>query len=255
MSLHCDALTLKAQMNFSKILLTRESEDNKKLAHALEQRGIPVMEIPCVATRYLKKKHIPKDSDALLFTSRRGVRGFFLCNPDKAMLLDSEKRPLIGAVGKATARELEQKGVSVNLIAWPPKGEVLANLVIDELKNKNNIKIPKITIIRGNLHAGALDEMLKNAGFTLQSVEVYENVDPIIPKLTPFAVSAVFGASPSAVRRLLTANPWLKSAPFFAIGSTTLDALRNMGVSSAQKAGSQFELWLDVLSDAYKNHQ
>lgn len=215
------------------VVLTREPEDNRELAAELARRGIPVREIPCLATRYHQPAEVPGRADAVVFTSRRGVKGLLLL-PGRIRLLSVSPPPLLCAVGKATAEAIQAGGLGVDIIADPPTGEVLAQALTARLPAGR-----RILLVRGNLRAGGLDEALERAGYEIVGVEVYENSAPDVPAVAPFPVAAVFAASPSAARRLLEANPWLRERPFVGIGPTTEKALRELGVGRVVVAGTR----------------
>ncbi len=226
------------------VVLTRQGEDNAELAAALRKRGVPVFEIPCLATRYCKPARLPERVDAVAFSSPRGVRGLVRAGLAEG-LLRVDPVPLKGAVGRATADELRKAGFEVDLVADPPEGRVLAGLLIDALAPG-----ARVATVRGNLRAGEMDELLVEAGMVLEPVEVYENIAPEIPRLEPFPVAAVFVASPSAGRRLLGANPWMRDCPFYTIGSTTASAHRDLGVSAVERIGAGFDAWVEALCAA-----
>ncbi|MDP2907697.1 MAG: uroporphyrinogen-III synthase [Nanoarchaeota archaeon] len=228
------------------VVLTREREDNVELSTALREAGVPVLEIPCVETRYIRPEKLPAGVDAVVFTSRRGVRGLFLLG-NRSELLPGEKTPVICAVGKATAEALAEEGFASGIVAEPPRGEVLAKLLTGRLPAG-----ARVAVVRGNLRAGGLDEALERAGYRLEPVMVYENIKPEIPALEPVPVAAVFVASPSAGKRLLEANPWLKSCDFLAIGPTTAAALGELGVKFVEALEPDPEGWSEAICKAYR---
>jgi uroporphyrinogen-III synthase len=219
------------------VVLTREPEDNAPLKSRLEARGLQVVEIPCSATRLLNPGKIPEGMDAFVFTSKRGVNGFFRL--EGAMeALRAVPKPLICSVGKATAGLLGRMGIKADAVADPPNGQVLAGMITERLKPGS-----RLLMIRGNLRASEIDDMLAGAGFKLIPFTVYENVEPDIQAMEPFPVSSVLVAAPSAGRRLLSANPWMRNAPFVAIGGTTASAMRALGIARVFSAGADQEAW------------
>ncbi len=228
------------------MVLTREAEDNEPLAHALALRGVKVLNIPCMATRYLVPDYIPKDFHAVTFSSRRGVRGL-----RKAGLLQkvmgSSPRPLVGVVGKSTGDELRQDGFEPDLQADPANGEVLAQLLLERLEAGK-----VVLTVRGNLRAGKMDAICERANLVIVPLEVYENQQVLVQKIQPFAGSVAFVASPSAGRRLLLANPWMVGARFVVIGSTTEKELRLRGATRLRKVGAGMDKWIEALCQEYK---
>ena len=228
------------------VVLTRESEDNLELAKALLERGVLVREIPCISTRFIMPKMPQAQIDVVTCSSRRGVRS--VVKQDLvAFLLPEKNRPLVAAVGPATKEELESAGIRVDLVADPPKGTVLARLIMKEVEPPASI-----AVVRGDLRAGGMDEALEKAGFWIEPLIVYENVGPDIPRLEPSPVAAVFVASPSAAKRLVDKNPWIKGAHYCAIGPTTAAALEELGVGSIEEVGTEIDMQVDALCEAYR---
>jgi uroporphyrinogen III methyltransferase/synthase len=229
------------------VVLTREAEDNQPLALELQVRGVPVLEIPCVATRFLVPGELPDRIAAVAFTSRRAVAGLLRLPQGRQFLL-GDPRPLLCAVGPATAAALAEAGFPADIVADPPRGEALAKALVGRLQGGL-----RIALARGNLRAGEMDEALESAGFTLMPLVVYENAEPRVPSVSPVPVAAVFVASPSAGKRLLEANPWLRGSPFVAIGPTTGSALRALGILRVQTVAMDRTAWIDALCAAYES--
>lgn len=236
------------------VVLTRSQDDNRELADHLQRRGVPVLEIPCIAVRPVMPDALPERVDAVVFTSRNGVSGLVEQGLWKRILARIDETtprgrpdPLVGAVGMGTSARLTEYGIEADFVADPPEGEVLARQMIEKLGSGR-----AIVIVRGNLHAGKLDEMLEEAGHQLFPIQVYENVPPQVPSVEPVPIAAVFVASPSAARRLLEKNAWLHGARFFAIGNTTEEALRGLGIRSVETIGSALTDWVESLCRAYK---
>ncbi len=228
------------------VVLTREPEDNLQLKDELAARGVPVREIPCLATRFIRPEHLPHETpSAVTFSSRRGVRA---CSQLDLLseLIPGDSRTIVGAVGPATAASLSEAGIKVDLVANPPEGRELARLLVAKLKNGS-----RVTLVRGNLRAGEMDTILSQAGMLLDPLIVYENIEPDIPVCEPFPVAGVFVASPSAARRLLEKNPWMKKNSFFAIGSTTARQLSDLGIERVGVLGAGFDNWLEALHEAH----
>lgn len=223
-------------------LLTRESEDNRAVRAAVEARGLPVREIPCVATQYYRPAVLPRPGFAsVTFSSRRGVRGV-VRHGLSGELIETDPRPLVAAVGPATASELADSGIRADIVADPPGGEVLAPLMAERLTPGS-----RIVMVRGTLRVNGMDQILTQAGFKLEPMLVYENIDPGVPGLDPFPVAAVLVASPSAARRLVEKNPWIKEHRFAAVGPTTAKALTGLGVESIHELGPDSSRWPEAL--------
>lgn len=242
------------------IVLTREPEDNRDLASRLERAGAQVREIPCILTRLrdpdpaeLERLPAPGQVGALAFTSRRAVQGWVrwvgTASAGSWPRLLPVDRIAVAAVGRSTARALEEAGMKPGLVADPPTGESLARLLATHVPPDRCIVLPG-----GEMRAGGLEAGLEEAECTTRTLTLYANDDPRVPALDPFPVAAVFVASPSAGRRLLDAMPWMKACPFVSIGPTTSRALRELGVESIREPGPAPEHWLRALLDAAGVH-
>ena len=231
------------------VVLTREAEDNEALAAALERRGILVRQVPCLATRY--REPDPGEIEALgdaraaalAFTSRRAARGWSLWEgrPDPG-------RAIVAAVGRATAAALESLELEPEVIADPPRGEVLAGLLAARLEAGD-----LVACVGGEMRAGGLEEGLAAASIEVRPLTVYANDAPDVPALDPFDVAAVFVASPSAADRLLAAMPWMRGRRFVSIGPTTSTALRELGATLVEEPGPDPAGWEEALVAAVEN--
>jgi uroporphyrinogen-III synthase len=219
------------------VVLTREASDNAPLVESLEARGIPVREVPCLQTRFLSPspeqvQGLPSaaENPILVFTSRRGVEGFFrsqpLCDWFGGRGTRSQSTPVrVATVGPATGEALRRRGVTPWLVAKPSHAAGLAGKLVESLSPGT-----PVVFVRGDLSMEILPENLRQAHFRVFPLQVYENCEPAIPTLQPFSVLAVVAFSPSAARRLLTSNPWMRSARIVVPGTTTERAVREMGV-------------------------
>jgi uroporphyrinogen III methyltransferase / synthase len=241
------------------VVLTREVSDNAPLVELLEARGIPVREVPCLRTRFLSPSPeqvqcLPSaaENPILVFTSRRGVEGFFRSEPLCAWFEGAATRHLsprvrVAAVGPATGEALRQRGVTPWIVVEPPHAAALAGKLVHSLSPD----VP-VVFVRGNLSMEILSENLRQAHFRVFPLQVYENCEPAIPALQPFSVLAVVVYSPSAARRLLAINPWMRSARFVVPGMTTERAVREMGVEVILVIRSELEAMLTCLEQLWQ---
>ena len=224
------------------MVLTRAAEDNEAMRDALISLGVAVREIPCLEIRSRPGARVPEGPyQAVAFTSRWGVRlaarqGLMAC------LLPPGGKTLAAAVGGKTAQELASCGIRPDLVAEPPDGAQLARLLQEALPGGG-----RIVMVRGNLRASLLDEPLARAGYQVLPLVIYDNVAPDIPALSPFAVAAVFVASPSAAQRLLAHNAWLTASRFFCIGRTTARRLKELSVLDVLELGAEESRWVEAL--------
>jgi uroporphyrinogen-III synthase len=237
-----------AQPSGPAVVLTRESEDNAPLKQALEARGVPVVEIPCVSTAFVPATLPPGPFAAAAITSRLGVRGLVRASLLPGLLASGpgRSRPLFACVGSATAEELARAAIEADIIADPPTGENVVRAMRVRLSPGDGV-----VLVRGNLTAFDIEGALSAAGIACAPMVVYENLEPDVLPLAAFKVAAVVVASPSAVSRLLAANPWLSDAPFAAFGPTTERAARDRGVRAVEVIGTALKDQLARIETLY----
>ena len=222
------------------VVLTRDPADSRALCEALVRRGVPVVEIPCVSGRLVDPAEaevaaLPaaEVTGAVAFTSRRGAEGWARW-PGRIAAAGVP----VAAIGDSTARALEEAGIRPSMVADPPTGAALAVLLASRLAPPGNVILPG-----GDLRAGGLEEGLAAAGIAFFHLTVYVNEEPPITPLDPFPVAAIFVASPSAARRLVSAMPWMLGERFLAIGETTAAAIRDLGAARVEVAGRDLASW------------
>ncbi|TCZ74840.1 uroporphyrinogen-III synthase [Flaviaesturariibacter aridisoli] len=92
----------------------------------------------------------------------------------------------------------------------------------------------------GNIRRDTLPVKLRNSGIALEEITVYRT--EAAPQRIGSAYDAVLFFSPSAVQSFASVNQWSPSTVYFAIGSTTAEALRSAGahrVISADGPGKE----------------
>ncbi len=230
------------------VVLTREPGDNLPLARALGERGVPVRELPSLQTRFLPATLPLEPVAAVAFASRRAVRGYLQAGLHRAVPQGGE-RPLVAAVGAATREALLAEGIEVDLVAEPSTGEALAEALHRILEPGAAVLVP-----RGSLAGGGLEPGLESRGRPCLPLPVYANEAPATEAIPPFDAAVVFVAAPSAAKRVLARAPWLRSRPFLAIGPTTADALRRLGVQRVLGPAMTFARQLEILEDTWRAH-
>ncbi|MCM3650645.1 uroporphyrinogen-III synthase [Metabacillus litoralis] len=112
-----------------------------------------------------------KEYDCIVFTSANGV-SYFKKYLDKWEIPYSNLKHLIAAsVGSKTSKRMETLGLSVSII---PE-EFVAEKLAESMKGKLPIH-SKILVIRGNLARPVLVSELKEYGFTVTDLVVYETL-------------------------------------------------------------------------------
>lgn len=163
-----------------KILVTRSREQASELSRRLEENGAQVFEIPTIeispplswkeldrAIRSLSKYHW------LIFTSANGVDLFFRRFHQKKKDLRDLKGIKIVAIGPATARAIEERGLRVEATATDSRAEGLIRLLAKQKLKGRRILIPQAREAREVLRAE-----LKRLKARVDVVEAYRSVIP-----------------------------------------------------------------------------
>ena len=162
-----------------RILITRASEQAGSLAELLQREGATVLAIPSIAIRP-PKSYEPLDQaiqnaaryDWLILTSVNGVRALFE-RLGKANLSASQfARTKIAAIGPATKKAIEARGLAVSLV---PK-QYIAESVVDALQEE--VQGRRVLLVRAKVARDVIPQELRNAGAEVDVVEAYETVVP-----------------------------------------------------------------------------
>ncbi|NPB05888.1 MAG: uroporphyrinogen-III synthase [Aquificae bacterium] len=208
-----------------RVLLTRPAEDAERDRKVFERFGFEVEVLPTVAFRPLEFE-VPKleSFDYAYFGSKRAVE-FFLRRVGKL-----PDRTRVIAVGKATARRLEEFKVVPHLVL---KGSVrrLLELAKDGLLKPGSLLAP------GPKRPTPALFKLREVGFDLLHLPVYETVfvehpaERVVETLR--RTDAVVFTSPSTfeglLRNLQKHKALLAEKIIVAIGPTTEEAVRRAG--------------------------
>src|SRR5579872_2709438 len=219
------------------VLLTRAREDNEELRGPLEALGAEVVSLPCIA---IAPPENPGDLVEALsnlsryhwiaFTSRNGVRAFYEAMGTGTIPTEA----LIAAVGPGTQRELEIRGVRVDLHFRTASAAALAEALTETGLEGETVLLPV-----GEIARPELAEKLRRAGAQVDTVVAYRTVKPssfdlaAMRQLREGQFDLVLIASPSAINNLLSElrDPaYLERPSIVAIGETTARAIRAYGL-------------------------
>jgi uroporphyrinogen-III synthase len=226
-----------------RVLVGRARHQAGALSGELRQLGATVLEIPFIEIRR-PRSFQPLDGalkvldsyDWLILTSVNGVEAMW----DRLGKLHLTEKNLdglhIAAIGPATRKAIEQRGVTVDVV---PK-EYVAESVVRSLRRR--VKGKRVLLVRAKVARDVIPTQLRAAGGEVDVVEAYETVVPqssrtrlrtalANPRRRPHVVTFT---SSSTVRNFLgllgarTAN--LKGIRFASIGPVTSSTLRELGL-------------------------
>ncbi len=162
-----------------RILVSRAKKQAGALSSALRELGCQVIEIPFIEIRK-PISYQPLDSvlrnltayDWLILTSVNGVEALFERLAKKKTDGAALAHLKIAAIGPATRKAIEQRGLRVSVT---PK-EYVAESVVASLQRRVNGK--RVLLVRAKIARDVIPRELRNAGAKVDVVEAYETVAP-----------------------------------------------------------------------------
>jgi len=155
------------------VLVTRPKKQAIALTEMLLEKGaeivlVPMIEIVPVISETPDEKVI-LDQDMIIFVSRNAVTHF-----KKRVMHKLSSGTKLVAIGSATARCMEEKGLRVDITGAAPTGS--ESLL--ELPEMLSVAGLKIMIVRGEAGRELLADTLKMRGAEIQYLEVYKRCLP-----------------------------------------------------------------------------
>ena len=159
-----------------RIAITRTRQQSSKLMHRLHQLGADVLELPLIQVTSAVDEKVKEEIfaelgtyDWILFSSPNGVKYFFEAFFKEFKDLRSMGFMRIGAVGPATARELENLHLEVEIMPEKHTGAELAEALIET----DSIEHAKVLVVKGNLGSEDLIKPLEDKWAIVDRFEVY----------------------------------------------------------------------------------
>ncbi|HKS81133.1 MAG TPA: uroporphyrinogen-III synthase [Candidatus Acidoferrales bacterium] len=232
-----------------RIVVTSAPEQSQSLTDRLRAHGAEILELPTVSFappenwRALDERLKRLDAfDAILFLSKNAVRYVFerMKQLGIGREMAASGRPLIAAVGPATARALEMAGVRPGYVAKNHSGEALVRELRGSLAGRR-VLLPRSD--RGERMDPRVPAALREAGAQVEEVVAYRTVTPsemnpaVLEQIRRAEVDAIVFASPSAfqgLRESISADDLAALSHrmrFATIGPTTSRALAVAGVT------------------------
>jgi uroporphyrinogen-III synthase len=236
---------VKKPLDGKRVVVTRATGQAHELAHSLEALGAEVLLLPTVSFAAVEDSRALDaairslaEFDWILLTSQNAVR--FFCQRIHRLELQvaalQNPRPLVAAVGAATAAAATEEGFRVDTVPKNHSGEAL----VWELRGA--IGDRKILLPRSDRADDRLPDALRDAGAQVTEIVAYRTAAPlslnpkILQSIRDAQVDAIVFASPSSFRFLsecVGAAELVELSSrvrFAAIGPTTARALRADGM-------------------------
>jgi len=206
-----------------RVLVSRAKKQGGALSSALRELGCEVIEIPFIQIRR-PRSYQPLDRalrnltgyDWLILTSVNGVDALFE-RMAKKRVPPSALAPLkIAAIGPATRKAIEQRGLAVTVT---PK-EYVAESVVSVLRRR--VKNKHVLLVRARVARDVIPRELRTAGASVGVIEAYETVVP--------------QSSAKRLRTLLANERRRPHAITFTSSSTVRNFVQLMGLRHARAA-------------------
>lgn len=238
-------------MHGKTIITTQPADQAAEMLKLLQLEGARVYNLPMIRTQTLfagaqtvKKILTRGNYDLLIFTSRKGVKGFFenIRQTSGSYSLPSQIK--IAVVGPTTAEELKLYNQEAQWINPGNDAKALAAYLLDEIIEPHQ----KILLALGNKAPGFLQETLSEKAMA-ERINVYETIeitdhDPEIARLVDQkAVDMCLFTSPSGFFAFLNSFTDIKGLNLAAIGDTTASAITEKGyrvAATAEQPSAQY---------------
>lgn len=234
-----------------KVMVTRPKDRSSVLTAKLQEYGAEVIEVPTIETDVILNndglraalKNI-EEYQWIAFTSPFGVKVFF----QKLMELKIDVRALAGirfaAIGAATRKAIEEKGILVDLMpeTYDGKalGESLAAKILGEQGDSDESQL--VLIPRAKIGTEDVLKPLEEAGVLYEDLPIYDTVDAPLGEFNWYdeSVDYVAFTSASTVRGFvkMAADTDYKQVKAVCIGSLTALEAQKYGMQTwiAEKA-------------------
>ncbi|MCA1743970.1 MAG: uroporphyrinogen-III synthase, partial [Desulfovibrionales bacterium] len=226
------------------VVVTRAREQASGLLQDLTQLGACCHEFPTIEIKPLDNYDPLKqaiktldDYEWIIFTSVNGVRFFWKELRDMGLDARALGKNKIAAIGPATARELEERGIFSDFV--PEK--YVAESVVDGLL-KLGVKDKKVLIPRAKIAREVLPKELEKAGADVKIVPVYEtglteeDGSDVVSGIDNDEIQYITFTSSSTVENFFSLispeviEPYLsKGLKLVCIGPVTADTLKSFG--------------------------
>ncbi len=234
-----------------RIVVTRAQSQASDLVQALEDLGASTFAFATIEMKGTMPETwpAPAPADWVVFTSVNGVKYFFESLAMRGLTLGDYAAPRVCAIGPATAAEIEQRDIAVDLVA---KEQAASGVLAALLEREGDFRGKRFLLPRGNLAKSGLPGALREGGAETREIVVYETLAPRIPEETVEALMAfepdvIVFTSSSTVKHFcarLQGNrlETLKSRAVFAsIGPVTTKTARECGLD-VQVEPSQYDV-------------
>ncbi|MGI6067041.1 MAG: uroporphyrinogen-III C-methyltransferase [Bacillota bacterium] len=234
---------LKKPLSGKKILVTRTRSQASVLAQKIEELGGEVYTFPTIKIAE-PLDHTAIDSSLnkiksyhwIVFTSVNGVEAFFKRLQHQKLDIRSLHGVMIAAIGVATSRALEEKGVIPDFVPDKFQAETLAAGLKERISKGQRVLLPTADIARR-----VLEDELRSIGAQVEKIDLYRTIpgegerDTLLEWLANGEIDIITFTSSSTVRNFIKILgreniPLLKQVKVACIGPVTADTAKKLGL-------------------------
>jgi uroporphyrinogen-III synthase/uroporphyrinogen III methyltransferase/synthase len=231
-----------------RVLVTRGAGQASKLSEGLRAAGLLPVEVPVLEIQppasYAALDAAVRSLDAydwLVLTSANAVRALAERAAALGVVLDGREALQVAAVGPATAREAEARGLRIALLPESYVAESLVAVLAEKTRGK------RVLLARAEIARDVIPDALRVVGAEIDVVDAYRNGIPAAaPELLQAALAeplaaATFTSSSSATHLKAVAESAgiafpLAGVAAVSIGPVTSATLRELGWEPAAEA-------------------
>lgn len=185
-----------APLNGRTIMVTRPKSQSEEFGSKLEALGAKVIYFPTIeivepdSWQQLDNALRKLDEyDWIIFTSANGAKFFFERRIQLHIIHDSLPGRSVCAIGRATARSIEEFGVAVTITAAESTAEGVLKEFVSHIGGERSIQGLRVLIPRARIARELLPDGLRRLGATVDAVETYQNIKP---KILPEDLARIF---------------------------------------------------------------
>jgi len=223
-----------------RILITRARAQGEGLARLLRAQGAEVAHVPLIEIRPPRSwrpldtalRHIA-EYDWLILTSVNGVEALFARARRLRIPAAALRRLRIAAIGPATRRAVEQRGLRVAVV---PR-EYVAESIVRALRPK--VKDKRVLLVRARVARDVIPRELRRAGARVDVVEAYRTAVPrgarrrlralLSGTCRPHAITLTSSSTARNLLALVGSREQLRDIALASIGPVTSATLRALG--------------------------
>jgi uroporphyrinogen-III synthase len=223
------------------IITTQPADQASEMLRLIEEKGAVAYSLPMIETRTLflseqeiRSTTLPGACDLLIFTSKKGVKGFFenISQINESVSLPSDLK--IAVVGNATASELEKYHQKASYINPGNDAEDMAKFLVENIIQPQH----NIWLALGNRAPDYLEKVLETKA-SVRRINVYETIwlkptnEEAAQHIRSKKADMCIFTSPSGFFAFCDAFNDIKGLNLASIGNTTAAAIKNAGYQAA----------------------